>query len=65
MNEKIFYIMYLKTQFTIFTQLNYFHSGEVCLPDIFQFTEYAGIIRGFLTKEKTCRFFKQIVDIQV
>ena len=57
--------MYLKTQITLFTQSNCFHSGEVRLPDKSQFTEYAGIIRGFLTKEKTCRFFKQIVDIQV
>jgi hypothetical protein len=36
MNEKI-YIMYLKTQFTIFTQSNYFHSGEVRLHDKHQF----------------------------
>ena len=36
---KNFYIMYLKTQITLFTQSNYFHSGEVRLHDKFQFIE--------------------------
>ena len=49
MNEKNFYIMYLKSQFTFFTQSNYFHSGEVRLHDKSQFIVSHTPFRWFIT----------------